>query len=265
MSDIYMESAGPVDGVPVVLLHGWGLHGGVWSPLVQQLEPRLQHIGARLLIPDLPGHGHSPWHESRNTLAAWVWEIRHAVAQATTVPALWIGWSLGALVALGACAGLAARGLVMIGSNIVFSQRADWHAAMAPAVLADFATGLQDDYEATLNRFVGLQFGPGPSSRERLRDLKSTLFARGQPDIAALRTGLDILATSDLRTTLGDLDVALGIIQGTHDRLVPPAAAEAMAALNPAARLLVIDKAGHAPHLSHPDRVAGFIEEFIHE
>ena len=41
-------------GPPLILLHGWAMHGGIFAPLVQAL--REHHT---LHVVDLPGHGHS--------------------------------------------------------------------------------------------------------------------------------------------------------------------------------------------------------------
>ena len=50
---LHVESAGA--GAPLVLLHGWALHGGIFAPLVAALARR-----HRVHVVDLPGHGHSP-------------------------------------------------------------------------------------------------------------------------------------------------------------------------------------------------------------
>ena len=42
------------EGRPVVLLHGWGMHAGVFKPLAEQLA-RSNTVAAV----DLPGHGES--------------------------------------------------------------------------------------------------------------------------------------------------------------------------------------------------------------
>ena len=49
---LHVESAG--HGPPIVLLHGWAMHSGLWGPLVPRLARRY-----RVHAVDLPGHGHS--------------------------------------------------------------------------------------------------------------------------------------------------------------------------------------------------------------
>jgi len=51
MSGLHVESTG--EGPPLVLLHGWAMHGGLFAPLVPALARRY-----RVSVVDLPGHGH---------------------------------------------------------------------------------------------------------------------------------------------------------------------------------------------------------------
>jgi len=43
------------DGIPILMLHGWGAHLGLMWPLAERLVP----LGYRIYIPDLPGFGQS--------------------------------------------------------------------------------------------------------------------------------------------------------------------------------------------------------------
>ena len=47
---VHVESAGA--GPPLVLLHGWALHGGLFAPLMAGYAARF-----RVHAVDLPGHG----------------------------------------------------------------------------------------------------------------------------------------------------------------------------------------------------------------
>ena len=47
---LHVEVSG--NGPPLVLLHGWAMHGGVFAPLVERLRSRFS-----LHVVDLPGHG----------------------------------------------------------------------------------------------------------------------------------------------------------------------------------------------------------------
>lgn len=50
----HVTEAGPVDGAPVVALHGWPQHHYAWRDLLADPPP-----GMRIIAPDLPGYGWS--------------------------------------------------------------------------------------------------------------------------------------------------------------------------------------------------------------
>lgn len=52
--DFHVTEAGPVDGVPVLALHGWPQHHYAWRDLLA--DPP---AGLRIIAPDLPGYGWS--------------------------------------------------------------------------------------------------------------------------------------------------------------------------------------------------------------
>ena len=55
MSPLHVHTYGPADGPVVLAVHGVTGHGARWRPLVEAELP-----GARVLAPDLRGHGRSP-------------------------------------------------------------------------------------------------------------------------------------------------------------------------------------------------------------
>jgi pimeloyl-[acyl-carrier protein] methyl ester esterase len=248
---LYVEESG--EGPPVVLLHGWGLHGGIFAPLVAELAAHFH-----LIVPDLPGFGRSARSPARGTLA----DLQDAVAAIAPRDAVWIGWSLGALVALEAArAGLTGR-LVLTGATPCFVQRDGWAHGMPRAVLEALGRDLETDFRATLLRFLSLNAGDGPEARIVLRELRARIFDHGEPDAASLRAGLAILGDTDLRGALGEVAAPALVIHGERDRLAHPLAARALASALPDATLMMLPDAGHAPFLSHPREFAKAVAEF---
>ena len=84
---IETHGSGPVQ---LVLIHGWAMHGGVLQPLVDALAGH-----CTMHVVDLPGHGYS-----RDCGLPLEPHACAAAIAAVTPPAIWLGWSLGGLVAL---------------------------------------------------------------------------------------------------------------------------------------------------------------------
>jgi pimeloyl-[acyl-carrier protein] methyl ester esterase len=250
---LYTETAG--NGPDLVLIHGWGLHSGIWDGFAPLLE-----TSYRVTRADLPGHGRSDW-RGETSLDEWV----AAVLAAVPIPAAWLGWSLGGLLAMRAA--LMAPGqvtaLITVASSPCFVRRPGWQSAMLPALLETFSAELQQDYGRTLNRFLSLQVRGSEHAGTVLKTLRSTLLAHGEPDAAGLSAGLEMLRTTDLRNALGEIACRTLLLMGGRDTLVPQNAGSETAALLVDAQLAMIEGAGHAPFLAAPLRVAERFDSFL--
>ena len=241
-------------GPPLVLLHGWAMHGGVFAPLVERLRDR--HT---LHVVDLPGHG-----RSRHTTVPLQIEACTAAIAAMVPVAPWCGWSLGGLVALHAAASRPSQvpALAMLCASPRFVRGEDWPHGVSAEIFHDFATGLRSDYRATLERFIALEAFGSEHAREEIRCLRDDLFVHGEPAASVLADGLALLESVDLRDVLPALAVPSLWIAGRRDRLVDPRAMAAAVAITPAARFERVDHAGHAPFLTHADVVAALLSAF---
>ncbi len=252
---LYIDIQG--SGPDLVMLHGWGLHGGLFGPVI---EPLAQHFHLHLV--DLPGHGRSPMLEGDYTLDT----VAKAIADDVPADAHWLGWSLGGRIALAAANdGAAINRLILVGANPCFTQKPGWPHAMPEAELEQFATSLRDNYKATLQRFLAVQSRGSERAREELRNLRDSLFAHGEPDPQALAGGLEILRSADLRLALAAITQPTLVLHGERDTLAPLAAAEYTAARLPNGKLEVIAGAGHAPFISHPELFTRALVEFLHD
>ena len=250
---LYSETSGT--GPDLVLVHGWGLHGGIWDDFVPLLEQDF-----RVTRVDLPGHGRSEW-GNEVTLD----DMANAVLASVPGPAAWLGWSLGGLVASRAALNSPASvgALVTLASTPCFVRKPGWQSAMLPALLDTFAGDLQADYKKTLNRFLSLQVRGSAGASQTLKALREKLLAHGQPSTAALQAGLDVLRNTDLREQVAGIKCPVLLLMGERDTLVPVSAGHEAARLFPAARLEVIEGAGHAPFIAQPDIVAGLVRDFL--
>jgi pimeloyl-[acyl-carrier protein] methyl ester esterase len=233
-------------GPDLVLIHGWAMHGGIFASLLDALAGRF-----RVHVVDLPGHGHSR-DETHFDVARSARDIA-----AATPRALWVGWSLGGLVALRAALDRAGqvRGVALIASSPRFVSAADWQHGVDANVFSEFGAELQARYRHAIERFLALETMGSVHAQAELRELRRLAFARGEPRIEALADGLAALDACDLRAELTRLAMPSLWIAGRRDRLVPPAAMQWAATVAPAARYLEFNS-GHAPFLEHAPAIA---------
>ena len=256
---LHVESHG--SGAPLLLIHGWGMHGGIWSGVAPQLAQRF-----RVHCVDLPGHGYSKENgEGERGKGYTLDAIVSTLAAQFTEPLTVCGWSLGGQVALrwAQLAPVQVRRLVLVSSTPCFAEREGWLFGMAQETLRQFAAGLERDYAATLRRFLALQVRGSEHERELLLTLRNNLFSRGEPDLAALRGGLEVLRNADLRSELDSIRQPALVIAGERDKLTPPQASFYMAQELPNACVKEITGAAHAPFLSHPQIFLQHLSEFM--
>jgi pimeloyl-[acyl-carrier protein] methyl ester esterase len=239
-------------GPDLVLLHGWALHGGVWSAVAARLASRF-----RVHVVDLPGHGHS-----RGATFADLDSLAVRVAGAVPAGSAVCGWSLGAQVVmkLAAIANLGIRALGLVAATPSFVSREGWSAGLAPGTLAGFARDLGHDRDGTVRAFLQLNARGAAGARTCVRQLEGLLGERPAAEKGALSAGLDVLAMTDLRAQAARLAQPAVVIHGACDKLVPANAGRLLAASMPNARFVGIDDAAHAALLTHADAVAEALE-----
>ncbi len=250
-------SAGSV-GKPaeLVAVHGWGMNGAVWDGLAEGLGPE-----ARLLALDLPGHGDASFDPGATGLEDWA----RACLGAAPPCAIWLGWSLGALVAIQAAllAPTRVAGLILVGATPRFLQGPDWPWALAAETLAQFRASLAADPQGTLQGFLALQVRGSEGATDSLRLLRRRLAARPPARAEALDAGLALLAGTDLRERLGELACPLLWLLGERDTLIPRTLADRLPSLLIGGEVRVLFGAGHAPFLSHPAVLQAAIADFL--
>ncbi len=241
-------------GPDLVLIHGWAMHSGIFAPLSERLS---KHF--RLHLVDLPGHGDSHDYEAGSLTPA---RVAQSIAQATP-SAIWIGWSLGGLIALRGALDFPdqVRGLIEIAASPRFVRADDWPDAVPATIFREFGAGLVNSFRQAIERFLALETLGSANAQEELRDLKAHVFERGEPSKQALLDGLAILDQADYRKEIASLKMPSLWIAGRRDRLIPPGAMRWAAQHSGHGEFLEIS-AGHAPFLSHADQVAEAITGF---
>ncbi|WP_330984987.1 MULTISPECIES: pimeloyl-ACP methyl ester esterase BioH [Enterobacterales] len=250
MNDIGWQTKGE-GNTHLVLLHGWGLSAEVWDCITSELS---SHFTLHLV--DLPGFGRSQGFGAMSLEA-----MTETVLAKAPEKAVWLGWSLGGLVA--SLAALTApervQALVTVASSPCFCAQTDWP-GIKPEVLSGFQQQLSEDFQRTVERFLALQTMGTESARQDARKLKSAVLALPMPSTEVLNSGLEILKTADLRDALTTLKMPFLRLYGHLDGLVPRKVVPLLDAQWPQSQSFVFPKAAHAPFISH---LAEFCQQLL--
>ena len=242
MNNIWWQTKGQ-GNVHLVLLHGWGLNAEVWRCIDEELS---SHFTLHLV--DLPGFG-----RSRGFGALSLADMAEAVLRQAPDKAIWLGWSLGGLVAsqIALTHPERVQALVTVASSPCFSARDEWP-GIKPDVLAGFQQQLSDDFQRTVERFLAVQTMGTETARQDARALKKTVLALPMPEVDVLNGGLEILKTVDLRQPLQNVSMPFLRLYGYLDGLVPRKVVPMLDKLWPHSESYSFAKAAHAPFISHP-------------
>jgi len=249
---------GPVDGAPVICVHGLTRCGRDFDALAAALAAS----GRRVFCPDLPGRGASDWLPNPALYQPPIYSqaLSHLLARMDG-PVDWVGTSLGGICGMGIAAtpGNAIRRLVLndIGAVIPASalQRIRSYINLPSPVFADIAA-----LEAHL-RAVHAPFGNLSDVEWRhlaeisaRRDAEGALRLHYDPAITHAFSAGDV-ADIDLSPFWAAIAIPVLILRGASSDVLPADVA-ALMAQKPSTSLIEIAEAGHAPALMAADQIA---------
>lgn len=262
---------GPDHGPPLWLLHGVARRGLDFAPILADLSVRWS-----VRAPDQRGHGRSEHAPGRYLVTDYVSDLV-ALLRRGNEPAVLVGHSLGALVALGAAAAapLAVRAVVLLDP-----PSGPFLARTGETIYRDLWAGMQRlagggrPIAATARELADLKLpGASPGETARLGDLRDAAALRflarclqdldpdvlGPPRDGSWLNGFDPLAiASDVRCPA--LLVAADTVCGG---MLPPADADAFAAALADCCRASLPGVGHLPHWQAPEATLRLLHAFL--
>lgn len=225
-------------GEPLILLHGFGWHSGIWKTFVSRLTPYFE-----VYLIDLPGFGKSP------TIDPYLLPtlVSNLCAHLPD-NAIWVGWSLGGMISWWGALHYPnkIKKLVTIASSPRFIAENNWP-GVSLETLQIFAKNLKNDYRKTLSEFLNLQSRGYVHKAQLLELLQHEINQAPPPDPQALDGSLKILAELDLRPLLSQVPCKSLHIFGSLDVLVPVKVSELIKENMLHGRSEILKRAGHVP------------------
>lgn len=242
-----------MSALPLVLLHGWGAHAGVWSDVIARMD-----LGQVVMAPDYP---------AADGMDCSINEVIDDLAASAPEQYVLAGWSLGGQLALQWALRYPrrVRKLILVATTPKFVSAPDWTHGMDEADFSDFAGLVANNPAQALRRFLLLETRGDAQARMVARQLEVLLGACPLPDGPALLCTLDWLRDTDLRAALPEVTQPALVVHGDADHITPFAAGEYLAAQLPVARLERMPGAAHAPFVADPEAFCRRIAEFCNE
>ena len=242
-------------GKDLVLIHGWGMHSGIWEPIIDRFSNQYT-----LHLVDIPGMGKShvinPYDLDHVTE-----EISKALPPSFDI----LGWSLGSLIAIKMSLMYPKKihRMVLVGGTPCFINQTDWSYGVDIRDFNNFANNLFKNYKSTMINFYILQLMHSKNSKLIIKKLKEMEAVENPPEIKSLQLGLDILLHNDLRNDINKIKHQTLLITGDMDRLTPKSASIWLESHLKESQLKLIKGASHIPFLSHSDEFFNCLDQFL--
>lgn len=248
---LHVDVRGPEDGPAVVFSNSLGSTLHLWDGILPLLPE-----GLRIIRYDMRGHGRSDAPEAPYSMGQLISDAE-AVCDAYTVrDAMFVGLSVGGMVAQGLAVKRPdiMRAMVLSNTAAKIGNPKLWQDRIA-AVTAKGMAGLSDEI---MKRWFSSHFY-GTAAMAPWQAMVEATPVQGYAGVCAAIAGTDFYTpTSGLRLpTLG--------IAGTEDGSTPPDLVRETVDLIPGSQFALMRRVGHLPCVEDPERFASHLSDFLRD
>ncbi len=240
------------NGVPLLLIHGFPLDRTLWRTQIAGLSQLY-----RVIAPDLRGFGQSSETDGEAvTMDQYATDLKSLLDSVNVKQAVVGGISMGGYIALAFYAQYADRvkGLILANTRAVPDSEEGRQSRLANAQKVGKAGP----------GFLVENMAPqmlGPTAKPEIEFTVRRIMARQRaPGIMSALRGMAV--RPDRTALLRFATVPVLIVSGSQDSLISPSDSEAMHALIPDGRLVIIPDAGHLSNLDKADAFNHVVREF---
>ncbi len=254
MTRLHFLDPNPGGSPAVLLLHGLGANGSMWTLQFDDLIA----AGYRPLAPDAPGFGDSPYDGRGWNFRRVAADLAALLRELQTGPAHVVGLSMGGVIAQQFALDYPdlVRKLVLVSTFAVLrpGNLSQWLYFFQRLVVVHLV-GLEQQ-----SKIVARRVFPAPG-QESLREMAAAQIARADP--RAYRAAMRHLGLFDSRRRLGEIRVPTLVITGERDTTVSPARQKMLADGIPGARQVVLPGGGHAVAIDQAGAFNRALLEFL--
>ena len=239
-------------GKPFIFVHGYPLDHTIWLPLVPELEKH-----ARLILPDLRGHGQSPAPVGVYSMELLAADLLALMDEMGLEKAVIAGHSVGGYIALHFTRDYPERlaGLVLVASHC-FSDPPERKQIRLDTAEKVERTGKTD--------FIAESMLPNLTPDKVLQEKLRLIIEKAKPaGVAGILRGM--AQRNDTCEVLSNLNVPTVIIAGELDKHLSIEKAQQMADMMKKPWLEIIPGAGHMPMMEVPQKVSQILLSLLQQ
>jgi pimeloyl-[acyl-carrier protein] methyl ester esterase len=241
------------------------MNSHVWKYQIDELSRDF-----RVITVDLRGHGKSEYtrDEGRGTIFdAFVQDLKELINFLGIKKFTLAGWSMASFIIIRYYFKYPedVEKLIFISGTPRFVSEDDYPYGQSMSMVKRLEQNLKRDYKNYIRDFCERLFISGEEiDDDRIADVKKLMFNEDFPPSSdvVLQT-LNALLKNDIRDNLKHIKAPSLIIHGSIDKICPVGAGKYMAGEIPDSKMIILKGVGHAPFLTHPERVNKEIKEFI--
>lgn len=246
---LHYRDEGPRDGAPVVFSNSLGTDLRLWNGIIGHLPD-----GLRIIRYDKRGHGLSDSPNGPYTMGALIGDIEALLDHLEIRDALFVGLSIGGMIAQGLAvkrldqvrAMVVSNSAAKIGTKEMWQERID----------AVTAGGIEALADPIMERWFSKPFRQTPEMIA-WRNMLTRQPVEGYVGCSAAIAGTDFYSTT-AALTLPSLFIA-----GSEDGSTPPDLVRETADLVKGSRFELIRGVGHLPCVEAPEEYAGILNLFL--
>ena len=248
------ETYGYQNNPPLALIHGWGLCGKIFTPIIPILSKDFH-----LYVIDLPGYGvnhNIPSNHTESILNS----LNDTIPKNINI----LGWSLGGMLATEYASFYPSciNKLITVCASPKFIEDTNWKAFDRELIITLINAINENNHKKIIEKFLTIQSIGSPSIKNDIKLIKQLISQMPETKYYELQYGLKLLLDMDLRAYTDRITCPSLHVYGAKDRLVPILNSNCWPHKDDTL-IYTFKESSHAPFISETELFCKIIKKFI--